>query len=139
MNELTKQVTILLVAVVTTVVTIIGGIIVVNHELSKEAATHAYSSYLEALILRSSEETGLVHEEHKRRSLTAANFLLYANEDTIEKVLLLRKVFDCNYRLMPGYQQISNVILSMRRDVGRRGNFNFDKYNSVFCVVWPKP
>lgn len=135
---------------VSAAIVVVGGIWAVNTELRKEAAIATYSTYLEALILRASEEAGLAHKDHKNRSLAAARFLLYADDEVIKEAASLYlgrrnqdggfvpTVFPCHDRSIRGMQQMYGVLLSMRKDVGTSGNFSFKEYRAVFCNVWPK-
>lgn len=150
-RQLSKQFTPFLTAAITAAGVIFGAIWAVSTELREEAATAAYSTYLEALILRASEE-GNLKINHRERSLAAGKFLLYADDAVIKKVAsLYLGVTRKDGRFVPPVlacpdppikkkvmKQFHMILLAMREDVGRPGNFSDDEYRAVFCNVWPK-
>lgn len=142
-----------LIPLVSAVLVVSGGIWAVNSELREKAATAAYSAYLEALFLRDIEGVGLTYKDHKDRSLAAARFLLYSDDQVIKEAASLYAGKKDENGYLPGViacsrtkqgtketydRHMYQILLAMRKDVGRSGNFSFEEYNAILCTVWPK-
>ena len=125
---------------IASVLVLLGTIWTVSAELRERAATEAYSAYLEALIVRAASVNIPNYKQVTSQSLAAEKFLLYADDKVIDKVALLYEdgIFSCFQKPVEGMPHLHEILVAMREDIGRSGDFNFDKFNSIFCIVWTK-